>query len=344
MKTEIISYQDQHQEQWDKFVLNNEKACFYHLSAWNDIFKNNFKIKNQSLIAIENSEITGILPLFEMKNIMQQKFLISSPFTNYSGLITNSRDTESLLLAKADEITKKTNSQYCEFRQIKELNLNSPKRDNFVTMKVDISKNLDEIWQNTLQGKVRNQIRKAQKSGLSINKTNNVSSFYKIFKKTMHRLGTPAYSKKFIQSQLDVFISNSYLLEVTKNNVNIAAMLVCHYKDTVYTPLACSLVEYNKYCPTNLMYWEVIKNHHETLKWLDMGRSTANTGTFSYKQSWGAKEFPLHYEYILGKASRPPIVDATNNKYNQIIEAWKKAPSWVVNFLGPKLIKFLPEL
>ncbi|MCG8604723.1 GNAT family N-acetyltransferase, partial [bacterium] len=110
-------------------------------------------------------------------------------------------------------------------------------------------------------------------------------------------------------------------------------------------PWVASLREYNRIYVNNALYWHAIKYACEQgFERFDFGRSTVGCGTYKFKEQWGAKPIQLHYQYYLNRAKEVPIVDAINNKYQTIIDMWKKLPLTFTNFVGPKVVQFLPEL
>jgi len=118
------------------------------------------------------------------------------------------------------------------------------------------------------------------------------------------------------------------------------------YKKIFIPFWAASLSQYNNLRPNDLLYWEAIKyacrNGYE---YFDFGRSTINSGTFKFKQNWGAEKVQLNYQYLFNKCREIPKVSASDdNKYKWAINIWKNMPMSVVNLFGPRLIRYLPEL
>ena len=56
------------------------------------------------LIAKENGEIKGVLPLFLMKSIIFEKKLVSVPFAPYGGVCADSETVKNALIEKAKRI------------------------------------------------------------------------------------------------------------------------------------------------------------------------------------------------------------------------------------------------
>ena len=75
------------------------------------------------------------------------------------------------------------------------------------------------------------------------------------------------------------------------------------------------------------------------MKYLDLGRSQTGSGTYKYKEQWGAKAEQLRYMVYNGcvEGSAPP--DA--KKLSFFVELWKETPSFITDRLGKQLIKYL---
>ena len=69
----------------------------------------------------------------------------------------------------------------------------------------------------------------------------------------------------------------------------------------------------------------------------DFGRSSRDTGPWRFKQEWGARELPLHWEYILMQGVSLADMQANNPRYRMTVEIWKRMPLFLANVLGPKV-------
>ena len=74
----------------------------------------------------------------------------------------------------------------------------------------------------------------------------------------------------------------------------------------------------------------------------DYGRSKKDTGPYHFKRHWGFEPKPLHYQYYLNRLSEMPNISPANPKYRRKIEMWKKLPIWLVNLIGPQIVKYVP--
>jgi serine/alanine adding enzyme len=84
------------------------------------------------------------------------------------------------------------------------------------------------------------------------------------------------------------------------------------------------------------MYWEMIRWGCENgYQRFDFGRSSPGSGTYRFKKQWGAKEEPLHWQWITRKAGQTVTTHADDNKYRWIIRTWSHLPLSFTKLLGP---------
>jgi FemAB-related protein (PEP-CTERM system-associated) len=344
MKT--ILFDKNNMEKWDEFVASCSKGAFTHLSGWGKVYEI-YGYRSFPIAAMDDSNrIRGILPLFLMKDIFGRKYLVSNPFLSYGGFCGDDEKIKKALILKAQEIAVHNDVQYVEIRQLADTIDYLQAKNDFVTMFLRLEKGEEFIWKNVLKAKVRNQIRKAIKSGLTIDfGMKHFDNFYRVLAINHRDFGTPLHSKTFLRKVLEEFKDNSGILVVKYRGIVIAGMLYIHCRNVFSEPWASSLRKYNRLCPNNILYWEAIKYAcRNGFEYFDFGRSTINCGTYNYKKQWGAEPVQLNYIYHLNKANRPPEHNAHDNKYKVAITIWKKIPMIIADTIGPWVVKHLPEL
>ncbi|NIR68377.1 FemAB family PEP-CTERM system-associated protein [candidate division KSB1 bacterium] len=332
---------------WDGFVSRHPRANMYHLMGWKTVFESVFGYSSYYLMA-ENSEgqVTGMLPMFLMTDIFRRRYLISNPFSNFAGICSDNQEAEDELLQAAQNLAHELNVRYVEFRQMKhKLNGGLSTKESFVTLMLELPQNAEVSWK-AISSRNRNKIRKAEKNGLQTDfGMQHLQSFYKLYAKNMKFLGTPVFPYAMFEQVAQVFDKQTELLVLKLNGEPVAGMFMFKFKDTISEPWVASLRAYNKIYVNNLLYWQAISYAcSRGFKRFDFGRSTKDSGTHRFKQQWGAEPIQLHYQYYLNQAREIPAVDANNNKYQKIVDVWKRLPLTVTNFVGPKVVQFLPEL
>jgi FemAB-related protein (PEP-CTERM system-associated) len=343
----VIQLTKDHEAQWDDFVEHHPRATMYHLVGWKTVFESVFNYRSFYLLAMnDRGEIEGILPMFQMADIFQRKYLVSNPFSNFAGVCANTPDTESALVEQAIKIAGEINAQYVEFRQLESrLNHDLPGKDSFVTLMLKLPASSDAVMKS-LSSRNRNKIRKAEKSNFETDLgMHYLDEFYDIYGKNLRHLGTPVFPLAMFKAVAQIFASRVELLVLKLNGKPVSGMFLFKFKKMISEPWVASLREYNKIYVNNFLYWQAIDYAcRHGFEIFDFGRSTIDAGTYVFKAQWGAEPVPLRYQYHLNKARAIPIVDAVNNKYQIAIDIWKRLPLAFTNFVGPKLVRYLPEL
>src|SRR5262249_10352185 len=148
--------------------------------------------------ARQEGVIRGILPLIIVNSPLLGASLASMPFLDYGGICSDDLAVERRLVEEARRLSAASVSTAIELRQIAEISiLPEPRRDK-VTMMLDLTGGEAGIWK-TLPAKVRNQVRKAEKSGLStvVGGRELVEEFYHVFLVNMRDLGSPVHGLSF---------------------------------------------------------------------------------------------------------------------------------------------------
>ena len=105
-KLEICELEKKDERAWDEYILKSEHSTFYNQIDWKNVVEKTYKHKPVYLIAKENGEIRGVLPLFLMKTIFFGKKLVSVPFAPYGGICADNKTVEKRLLKKLRGLQK----------------------------------------------------------------------------------------------------------------------------------------------------------------------------------------------------------------------------------------------
>jgi FemAB-related protein (PEP-CTERM system-associated) len=341
---EICELKKEDEEAWGDYVYKSDSSTFYHQVGWKNVVEKTYKHKPIYLIARENGDIKGILPLFLMKSMFFGKKLVSISFAPYGGACADNETVEKALIEEAKSITQECGADYLEFRYLNE-NKNEPGlaiNNNYVTFVLNLSQDSDIVWKK-FNNKVRNAIRKALKSNLEISRDNDLKEFYSLYTKNIRDLGTPPHSYAFFKNLLLEFPEYAKIVRVQHGSMTIAALFLVSFKDTLISGWAATDKAYQKFNQNNLLYWEVIKHGCEgDYKYFDFGRSIYNSGTFKFKKPWGAEPEQLCYQYYLCNMKNMPDTSQSNPKRQRFAKVWNKVPLPIANFVGSKIRRNFP--
>lgn len=331
--------------EWDVYVRSRESATPYHCLGWKEVFARSFAHPCYYLAAIDdNGKWQGILPLIHMRSRIFGNFLVSLPFVNYGGLLCDNETAATLLLDAAMKLRRSCGATHVELRHIAKRPGNLPTRQHKVTMILDLAGSSDGQWK-AFDPKLRNQIRKAQKSGLEFSRGHIelLDGFYDVFARNMRDLGTPVYSKQFFRNVLETFPDTTAVIAVKHLGNTIAAGIACWFRDTLEVPWASSIRDHKAMCPNHMLYWEAIKFAiGRGFREFDFGRSTPDEGTYNFKKQWGALPVQLNWQYLMDEEGRFPALNPGNRKYQLAIRSWRRLPLSITKVLGPRIVRNIP--
>lgn len=332
------------ESEWDAFVGAHPDASGYHAWRWRRVFEEAFGHDTMYLAAREDGRIVGVLPLVLFRSPLFGRFAVSLPFVNYGGVCARDAAVRRLLVEHAAKAAGTRRLSHVELRHTARQLPELPARQHKVGMCLSLEREASRAWDG-LDRKVRNQVRKAEKSGLTarIGGKELLRRFYTVFARNMRDLGTPVYSFRFFETIVSTFPDTTRVFLVDHGDVTVAGAIGLTYRDVFEVPWASSLREYRSQCPNNLLYWRIIEHAIETGRTtLDFGRSTPNEGTYQFKQQWGAQPQPLHWEYLLvGRADMPNLSPA-NPRFSGAIAIWSRLPLPLTNWIGPRIVRSIP--
>ncbi len=328
-------------EKWDAFVEGCSEATFFHRSGWQEVIARAFGHNTYFLLAEKAGEITGILPLAEIKHFLFGHSLSSLPFCVYGGIAANSEESREMLDSAAQEIASDLNVDYLEYRNVRAHHTDWPAKDLYVTFRKPIDPDPEQNMKN-IPRKQRAMVRSGIKNGLNSEIDEDVTRFFDVFSDNMLRHGTPALSKRYFEILKEIFGKDCEVMSVMSEGQVVSSVLTFYHKDEVLPYYAGDTVEARKLAANDFKYWELMRRACEKgCKVFDYGRSKRGTGSFDFKKNWGFEPAPLHYEYQLHKAKSVPDQNPLNPKYQLFIKAWRKLPIGVANFIGPHIVKNL---
>lgn len=316
-----------------------------HHPAWVRVLARGLQHVPYCLEAVEDGRTRGFLALGYVESFLFGRYLASLPYLNHGGVHADSDDIARLLLDRAVELADQLNVRRLELRH--EHPISHPRlthaRTDKVHMRLDLPGDVAKL-EKGLHSKVRNQVNRGRKNNLEVvwGRQERLEEFYAIFARNMRDLGTPVYSRDLFASILDEFPDRSEFCVIRLHGKPVAAALLLHGWGVTEVPSASSLRQYNHTNANMLMYFHLLARAVERGQdMFDFGRATPGSGTYKFKEQWGAQPYPTAWQSYLRFGSleetRPD-----NAKYQWRIRLWKKLPLWVASSLGPWIVRGIP--
>lgn len=333
------------EREWDDFVTAAPDGTVFHVSAWGRVVERVLGQRQFRFVARRGGSITGVFPLSYVRNPLLGSCLVSSPLAVYGGICAADEESHAALLRAGSELAGSLGVQYLEMRSREEtFPTNLPGRDLYVTFTQDLTPGPDKLLK-ALPRDTRYAVRKGSKAGLVWCEDISESEFYEIYAHSVHRLGTPVFSRKLFSTLRREFGNQVRIFGVRKEGKAIAGVLCLYFRDQVLPYYGGALGEFYKDSPNNFMYWSLIEQScAEGFKTFDFGRSKKGTGSFEFKSAWSMEVSELQYRYHLVRMKSVPHMSPVDKKFSLPIAAWKRMPFSWTKVLGPQLIRWIPSI
>ncbi|HEY9103459.1 FemAB family XrtA/PEP-CTERM system-associated protein [Chitinimonas sp.] len=327
---------------WDEFVLRCPQATFFHRAGWQRIIHNVFRHRTYFLYAEQGGEIIGVLPLAHVKSRLFGNALTSLPFAVYGGVAVEDAAAASALVTEAQVLAKQLGVEHLELRNLEQQHPSWPTQDLYVSFRKTL---LPEVEANMLAipRKQRAMVRKGIKHNLQSRIDSDVGRFFALYADNVHRHGTPALPKAYFKALQREFGDACEILTVEDEAGRpISSVLSFYFRDEVLPYYAGDDTSARELAGNDFKYWELMRRACERgIRVFDYGRSKQGTGSYSFKKNWGFEPQPLYYEYCLYGRDSIPQNNPSNAKYRLFIEAWRRMPLAMANWLGPFIVRNL---
>jgi len=285
--------------EWDEYVDRHPEASVYHSWAWREIFGLAFGHDTLYLAArTHDRTLAGVLPLVLFRHPVFGRYMVSLPFVNYGGILASHPRAARALLDEATTRARLDGMSHVELRHRMPQFDGLPARCHKVSMTMALAGTVQDAW-NNLDRKVRNQVRKAEKSGLAV-ETGGLEltdAFYEVFAENMRDLGTPVYPRRWFAEIVSRFPARARVFVVRHSGTPVAGAVTIGFRGTLEIPSASSRRSARQLCPNMLLYWHIMQQAiTDGYRILDFGRSTPDKGTYHFKRQWGAEPGPMCWE------------------------------------------------
>ncbi len=269
------------------------------------------KFKNKSIVIdYKNDKI--LIPLIERRAVKLYPVAFGLPFGLYGGILSENKIQPELykeILKIAVDFIKcgiVVQNPFDQNFNLSGLDVITNSYTHFFRLK-DIT--YDFLFKNIFESKLRNQIRKAEKSDLNIKSGNNesfVDEFYYLYLLSNRRWGRskPKYSIGFFKS----FINKPYFeIQISYfQNKPVSGIVLIKLNSQYFYWFGAMDKNYGKFCPNHLILTKAIREAIDSgFEIFNFGASGKLTSVKQFKDSFHAEEKPYNI-YFIGN----PIVKA----------------------------------
>lgn len=331
--------------EWAAFAQKHALGSLRSHPLWLSVFTQGLQHVPYAIAAVENGRLVGLLPLCFIRSLLFGRFLVSLPYVNSGGVLADRPEVANGLIDRAVALADDLNVRYLELRH--EMPIDHPALTHTLTTKVHmrltLPQNSDRLWAD-FDPKVRNQIRKAEKLGLTVHWGSEelLLEFYEIFSHNMRDLGTPVFGRALFRSILRQFADRAELCVVRYEGCAVAAGLLLHADGMTEVPSASSLRRQNATNANMLMYWHLLQHAvARGQKKFDFGRSSVESNTYRFKAQWGALPEPAAWQYYVRQGSVGDM-RLESGKYDGMVRMWRRLPVALTRWIGPAIVRGIP--
>jgi len=329
-----------HHSRWDDYVTRTSGGHFASRVAWKELVEGWYGCRADWRFAERDGRVAGVMPLFERPAGRRARDLFSAP----GGVLADDAEAADALLASVRERVAHEGLELAELRDQRQRWDGLETSEEHCTLILALEPDPDAQWKR-FDDKMRNQIRKAQKSGLMVRwGRDQLAAWHGVMLENMRDLGTPLQGTDYFRRWLEAYQPDAEIGVVSRGDKAIGALAIVRHADGMVNPWASSLRAYRAFCPGHLIYWEAIQRAIGLgLSWFEFGRSQWKSPTFAFKRSWGAAPVPLYYQYALGRAPHRPGLEDQKHAFALAVRLWQHLPLAVAGALGPPARRRFPE-
>ena len=282
-----------------------------------------FGYKKCYLIFYEGVNVQAII----LGSIINKKF-VSHPHLSYGGVFMS----HGFSLDNYNLDSTFRNVEVRSFHKISRFH-KSEKLSSILTLKASIDDQLASFKYN-----VRRQIKIAKKNELVCSKggLTLLEDFYSVYTDNMHRLGSPPQPISFFRGLLEFWRNEGALIFcVYKNETPVSASFTLRNDGVLESCWAGSLMEFNKFYPTYLIYWTMIEySVAQGLDYFSFGRSSYNSGPLRFKNHWKPDSVKIYSNYL-----REPGQSLKKLKFINFV--FKRTPKNLILLFGRVFTKYI---
>lgn len=321
---------------WDRFILAAPGSHPAQLSAWLAHTARTYGVALRAWLAGDPEAPRGALALFEQRQVGRAPRCFSAP----GGLLAADAATAQALLAAAAP-----GGGALELRDQRVRWPGLATSTEHCTHELALAADAEAQWRG-FDAKLRNQIRKSQRAGLSAHwGAEHAGAFHRVLLENLRDLGTPVRAEGWFRALLAALGERAWLLVVRRAGEPVGGMFLVAHRGWAMDIWASSLRRHFAHCPNQFLYWEALQEAmRRGLRGFDFGRSQADTGTYRFKAQWGAQAVPLYYQYRLPAGAAVPSFAAEQARFALAARLWSHLPLPLARWLGEPVRRRFPEL
>jgi hypothetical protein len=328
---------------WDAKLRSNSSSSFFHSAAWAKVLHSTYAYAPVYFILSESGRIRALLPLMEVNSWLTGRRGVSLPFTDDCQPLCFGAASFRCVFQETMRYAKARDWKYVECRGGKEFLADAPASTSFYGHRLSLADKEEVLFAN-IDGAVRRAIRKAEKSGVTVEFCQSLDAvriFYALQCKTRRKHGLPPQPFRFFRNIHNHILSQNrgFVVLARYQQVPVAAAVFFHWEKKAIYKYGASDETFQHLRANNLVMWKAIKWYAQHgFEELDFGRtSLANDGLRRFKLGWGTQEHRIEYVRYDRRASGfVTVKDEASGWHNRVFHT---LPGFVSRQIGAVLYK-----
>lgn len=295
---EVYKFAEKDSKQWEAFVATANNGTIFHSLKFLSYHPKQ-RFKNHHLIIKDRGRTIALFPA-----VVQDKTIISHRGASYGGFVLRdglgihttylavenlvaylkNNNYKKVMLTQTPLIYHKNPHQYLDFALLKN-GFTYFKREVTAVIPLDAA---DPLL--TFHADARRSTKKAQREGVRVSISDDLSTFYKILKQNlgMRHNVSPTHTLRELKKLKKLYPEDIILFAAYRKRRMLGGIVIFITNPRVILAFYISHDnKYQAYRPVNLLFYEVLKwGHNRGFKYLDLG-----TFTLNMEPNWGLGRF-----------------------------------------------------
>jgi CelD/BcsL family acetyltransferase involved in cellulose biosynthesis len=331
---------------WNGFLAEHPGAGPYQTLWWRDVIQEVYGHRPLYTVCEARGEVTGILPLFQVRMRPLRSKLISVPYDmGWGGPLAADEDSEEALARHAGSLAGTLGVGHVELRcasRRKAIEGHAFR----LSRPVHLTR-LELTDEETLRKGVRkghkDSLRTARKRGTTVRPAESladVEAFYRVYLRFFRDFGTPPYGFRYFRTLWERLhpSGNVRLGLAYAGDELLGGLLLIRGHGVLVNKFTTCLPEAAPEKAYAALYWDALQHGVETgCRLFDFGTSSrAQEGLKRFKERWGGTSTEVHL-YALPVKGSVPDVERYYDEEGLVRRLWRKMPLGLTPILGHRL-------
>lgn len=328
---------------WEDLLATHPQSGFFHTSAWAKVLQETYGFTPFYFTAHEQGRLLGLWPFMEVNSWLTGKRGVCLPFTDECPPIFSDAAAAQRCLAEVTEHGRRRGWKYWECRGANLFPEELPASTSYYGHLLDLTPGQPAVYER-FKGSVRTAIRKAEKSGITVEAGNSwelLCAFYQLNCQTRQKHGLPPQPLTFFRRIWENVLKKNLGTVIIGRHQGrpVSSAVFFHFGKQVIYKYGASDETVKELSATNLVLWAGIQQFiSEGREVFNFGRSSmSNEGLRKFKLAWGTREVSIKYlKYDLNKEKFVTDRPETEGWQNRV---FRLMPQFLSRKIGALLYK-----